>query len=934
MKQIFSILFFLNFTFSICLSQTSIDLKKELPTDPTITIGKLRNGLKYYIRENKKPENRAELRLAVNAGSVLEDDDQRGLAHFVEHMAFNGTKNFAKQEIVDYLESIGMQFGPDINAYTSFDETVYMLQVPTDSVEAVETAFQILEDWAHNISFEEEEIDKERGVVVEEWRLGRGAGARMRDKQFPILFKDSRYAERLPIGKKEILETAPYNSLRRFYRDWYRPDLMAIVAVGDFDKNWIEKLIKKHFRRLRVLKKPRERQVFPVPNHKETLFAPASDVEATGSNISIYYKHEVPEKGTVGDYRRSLIEALYNSILNNRLNELLQNPEPPFLFGFSSQGTFIRSKSFYILGAGVKDNGIEAGLEAVLTEAIRVRRHGFTESELERQKTEMLRRFEQVYNERDKTESEQFAAEYIRNFLEGESLPGIEYEYTLYNLLLPGIKTEEVNQLAKNLIRDENRVISVSTPEKEEIKTPTEEGILAVFDRVNRKEIKPYEDTVPDLPLVEIPPTPGKIVAQETIEKLGVTEWDLSNGVKVVLKPTDFKNDEILFTATSPGGHSLVPDKDFIAAASATAIIREGGLGNFDRIALQKKLAGKLAGVSPWISSLQEGLSGNASPKDLETLFELIYLHFTAPRKDNTAFLSFQNRMKGFIKNRHASPQAAYQDTIRVTMSNYHHRTRPWSEELLDEMNLETSFKIYQDRFADAGDFAFFFVGNFELEQMKPLVQKYLGGLPSANRKESWKNVGITTPGGVIEKDVKKGLEDQSRVTMIFTGPYDWNRRNNYEINSMAKAFQIKLREVLREDLGGTYGVGVSASTSRYPDEEYSINISWGCAPDRVDELIKTVFLQIDSLQTFGTTEKNLNKVKENQRRSRETDLKENRFWLSSLRFSYYHQKEPLQILEYDKLVEKLTLKAVQRTAQKYFNAKNYVKVVLYPEGF
>jgi len=934
MKQIFSILFFLNLTFSISFCQTSLDLNKELPTDPKITIGKLKNGLKYYIRENEKPENRAELRLAVNAGSVLEDDDQQGLAHFVEHMAFNGTRNFAKQEIVDYLESIGMQFGPDINAYTSFDETVYMLQVPTDSVEAVENAFQILEDWAHNISFDEEEIDKERGVVVEEWRLGRGAGARMRDKQFPILFKDSQYAKRLPIGKREILETAPYNALRRFYRDWYRPDLMAVVAVGNFDKDWIEELIKKHFTRLRALRKPRERQVFPVPNHSETLFAPASDVEATSSNISIYYKHEVPEEGTIGAYRRSLIEALYNSMLNNRLNELLQNPEPPFLFGFSSQGTFVRSKSFYILGAGVKDNGIEPGIEAVLTEATRVRRHGFTESELERQKTKMLRGFEQVYNERDKTESEQFAAEYIRNFLEGESLPGIEYEYTLYNLLMPGIKIEQVNQLAKNLIRDENRVISVSTPEKEEIKTPTKEGILAVFDKVNQKEIKPYEDTVPDLPLVEIPPTPGKIVSQETIEKLGVTEWDLSNGVKVVLKPTDFKNDEILFTATSPGGHSLVPDKDFIAAASATAIIREGGLGHFDRIALQKKLAGKLAGVSPWISSLQEGLSGNASPKDLETLFELIYLHFTAPRKDNTAFLSFQNRIKGFIKNRHASPQAAYQDTIRVTMSNYHHRTRPWSEEILDEMNLEKSFKIYQDRFADAGDFTFFFVGNFDLKQMKPLVQKYLGGLPSANRKESWTNVGITTPKGVIEKDVKKGLEDQSQVTMIFTGPYEWNRRNNYQINSMARAFQIKLREVLREDLGGTYGVGVSASTSRYPDEEYSVNISWGCAPDRVDELLKTVFLQIDTLQNFGTTEKYLIKVKENQRRSRETNLKENRFWLNSLRFSYYHQREPSQILEYDQLVENLTLKAIKRAAQKYLNAKNYVKVVLYPEGF
>ncbi|MFQ5751833.1 MAG: M16 family metallopeptidase, partial [bacterium] len=435
------------------------ELNEVLPVDPNITIGKLANGLKYYIRENKKPENRAELRLVVNAGSVLEDDDQQGLAHFVEHMAFNGTKNFAKQEIIDYLESIGMRFGPDINAYTSFDETVYMLQVPTDSSQVVETAFQILEDWAHNVSFEAEEIDKERGVVIEEWRLGRGAGARMRDKQLPILFKNSRYAERLPIGQKAILKGAPYATIRRFYQDWYRPELMAVVAIGDFEKAWIEALIQQHFLRITAKENRKNRIVYPVPNHDETLFAIATDIEATGSNVSVYYKHEVSEQATLGAYRNLLIKNLYNTMLNNRLNELLQKPEPPFLRGYSNNGRLIRSKEFYFLGAAVKDNGIQTGLDTVLTEAKRVKRFGFTQTELERVKTEMLRFFEKAYNERDKTESSQYAAEYIRNFLTDEPIPGIEYEYELYKRFVPGIQLKDVNRLASQWISEQNRVI-------------------------------------------------------------------------------------------------------------------------------------------------------------------------------------------------------------------------------------------------------------------------------------------------------------------------------------------------------------------------------------------------------------------------------------------------------------------------------------------
>ncbi|MFQ5640157.1 MAG: M16 family metallopeptidase [bacterium] len=905
---------------------------QKLPVDPKITVGQLENGLTYYIRENRKPENRAELRLVVNAGSVLEDEDQRGLAHFVEHMAFNGTQHFAKHELVDYLESIGMRFGPDINAYTSFDETVYMLQVPMDSAGVVETAFQILEDWAHNVSFEPEEIEKERGVVIEEWRLGRGAGARILDKQLPILLKNSRYAERLPIGKKEILETAPVERVVDFYRSWYRPDLMALIAVGDFEKPRIEKLIRKHFAEVAGIKNSRERLDFSVPEHKETLFAIASDIEATGSNVSVYFKRDSEEQETVRAYRNMLTRSLYNGMLNNRLRELLNSPAPPFLFGFSSQGRMIRTLATYILGASVKDNGIETGLETLLTEAARVRRHGFTESELQREKADILSGIEQAYNERDKTESGQYAAEFIRNYLTGEPIPGIELEYELYKKFIPGILRQEVNAVANQWLTQENRVILVSLPEKAGVHSPTEQQLLSVFDKVANKNILPYEDTVLDEPLVATPPASGKIVQEKVIEELGVTEWTLSNGIRVVLKPTDFKNDEILLTSFSPGGHSLISNANYVAALSAASIVQQGGVGKFDQTALAKKLSGKIVNVSPWISELQEGISGGAAPKDIETLFQLLYLYFSSPRKDSTAFLSFQSRIKGLIKNRHASPSAAFQDTIQVTMASYHFRSRPWSEAVMDEMDLETSFRIYQDRFADASDFTFFFVGNFQPDVLRPLVQLYLGGLPALYRNETWKDIGEESPKGFIEKTVRKGLEPKSRVSLIFSGPFEWTRKNRHDLSSMTDILEIKLREVLREDLGGTYGVGVWGSTARWPDEVYSINISFGCAPERVEELTGKVLEQIDSLSAFGSSQKYLNKVKETQRRSRETDLKKNSFWLNALRSVYYHKVDPLRILNYDQVIEALTLDDIKNAAQKYFDKENYVKVVLVPE--
>jgi len=908
-------------------------LEQKLPIDPKVTVGELDNGLRYYIRENHKPENRAELRLVVNAGSIVEDDDQQGLAHFVEHMAFNGTKNFAKQELVDYLESIGMRFGPDLNAFTNFDETVYLLMVPMDRAEVLNTAFQILEDWAHNLTFDHEEIDKERGVVIEEWRLGRGAGARMRDKQFPILFKDSRYAERLPIGKKEIIESFDYEVLKRFYRDWYRPDLMAVIAVGDFDKSQIEALIKKQFGDIPMVSKPRLRVLYEVPDHEETLFAIATDKEATGTSVAIYYKQPLRDKSTVGAHRQKIVERLYNGMLNRRLSELTQQSDPPLLGGSSSQGLFIRSKEVYVLSAEVKDVGIERGLEAILIEAERVARHGFTASEFERQKRSVYRSVEQECVEKDKSNSSTFAEDYIRSFLYGEPIPSIEYELELCKRFIPEISLDEVNRLAKEWITNQSRVVLVNAPEKEDLRVPTEAELLAVFETVHDKDITSYDDTVTDQPLVEYEPEFGDIVEERTIEEVGVTEWELSNGVRVVLKPTDFKEDQILMEALSPGGTSLSSDEDYVPASTATQVIASGGLGAFSAIELQKKLAGKVVSVSPTISDLEEGLSGSASSKDVETMFQIIYLMFTSPRADETIFNSLQTRIKAIVKNRSASPMAAFQDTLQNTLTQYHYRSRPLTLGLLDEMNLEKSYAFYKDRFADAGDFTFVFVGNLDLEKVKPLVRRYLGGLLSIGRKESWRDVGIDYPEGIIRKTVRKGVEPQSRTVIVFTGSFKYTRENIYAMRSMTEVLDIKLREKLREELGGTYGVSVSYSVSRIPDQEYNIMIGFGSDPERVEELTEVVFREIEALKIAGASEEYLNKVMETQRRSRETSLKQNEYWLSQLVAQYRRGADPREILTYEELIDRLDSTMVQEAAKMYCNANNYVQVSLYPEA-
>ena len=905
---------------------------QPLPVDSQITVGTLPNGLRYYVRANGKPEHRAELRLVVHAGSVLEDDDQQGLAHFVEHMAFNGTRHFAKQQLVNYLESIGMKFGPEVNAYTSFDETVYMLQIPTDTASVVQTAFQILEDWADGVAFDSVEIDKERGVIIEEWRLGRGAGSRMLDKQIPIIFKGSKYAERLPIGQPDILRTFRHDALTRFYRDWYRPDLMAVIAVGDFDPKAIAALIRGRFAPLHTPSRERLRPTIDVPDHAEPLFAIASDREATNTSVSVLYKQALRDHSTFGAYRQGIVEDLFSAMLNARFFELSQQADPPFLGAGAGQGRFIGAKEVFSLGAGVRDGGTVRGLDALLTEAERVARFGFTPAELEREKARRLRGLEQAYAERAKTESDSYADEYARNFLEQEPIPGITTELALTREFLPGITLDDVNRIARAWITPANRVVLVSAPEKPDVPVPAEPELSAVFAQVAGKQIAAYADTLGQAPLVPVAPKPTAVVSEKTIPEIGVTEWTLANGVRVVLKPTDFKDDEVLMQAVSPGGTSLAPDDRYMSAALASSIVGVSGAGTFSAVDLQKVLAGKAVRVGPSIDDTEEGLRGSASPKDIETLFQLAYLYVTAPRLDSAAFGSLRQRLLAFVANRGASPEANFQDTLQVTLAQGNPRERPLTPAVVQEVDLGSAMAFYRDRFADASDFTFYFVGNIDLAAMRPLVEEYLGGLPSIRRHETWRDLNIPPPTGIVRKVVHKGVEPKARTQLVFTGPFQDSREARYALRALADALGIRLREILREDLGGVYGVAVSASSSIAPDTTYSVSIGFGADPARVDELVDSTFTALRAFQSAGPSDSIVHKVMETQLRTRETSLKQNAYWLGQLVAAQQWGVDPRGILTYGQLIDGLTAASIRDAARRYLRLDNYVQVTLLPE--
>ncbi|UOK42756.1 MULTISPECIES: M16 family metallopeptidase [Flavobacterium] len=934
MKQ-FNKLTFGLFLFPAMIFAQEMDLSKTIPFDPEVKTGKLKNGLTYYIKKNAKPENKVDLRLVINAGSILEDDDQQGLAHFMEHMCFNGTKRFPKNQLVDYLQSIGVKFGQHLNAYTSFDETVYFLPIPTDSPEKLEKGFQILEDWAFNAVLTPEEINKERGVVLEEYRLGLGAQKRMMGRFMPKLMYNSHYAKRLPIGQKEILEKFKHESLIRFYKDWYRPNLMSVIVVGDIDVAEMEKKIIDHFSNYQNPKNERPRKTFVVPNHKETFVAIESDKEASSAQVQLMYKDTGLPKPvvTLKDLKDDLAEGLFSSMINARLDELTNSATPPFTYGYSFHGgTWARNKeAFQSVAMSQEDKQIEA-LKVLVRENQRAKKYGFTQGELDRAKAEITAEIEKQYNDRNKTNSANFVGEYQSHFLKKEPTPGIEWTYATVKQILPSIELKDINGLMDGFIKDENRVVVLTGPEKENLKKPTEQEVVNAL-KVNDSEITAYQDVAVAKGLLKVEPNAGTIIRRENNEKLGTKTLYLSNGAKVTYKKTDFKNDEVLFEAVSFGGTNLYSDAEMKKIQFANGALAEAGFSGLKLNDINKFMTGKIANVAPYISSTTEGLRGNATPKDLEYLFQQTYAYFTDLNYDAEAFEGYRQKQSAFYKNMTSQPAFYFQQEFYT----YLNKENPRFNGLVptDKTWAETDYKLaydkFKERFANAADFEFFFVGNVDDKVIEDYAVKYLASLPAAPMKEKAKDLGYRMLKGEHKKVVNKGKDPKSTVNIMYYGDAQYSAKDAFALQALGEVLTIKLVEQLRENESGVYGVNARGSMMKMPYGYFNFNINFPCGPDNAEKLTASALNELQKIIANGPEAKDMAKFKEGELLDFKKESKENRFWLSNFIRSYSNDQSAEEVLKFEEKVNALTAKEVQDVAKKYLT-KDKVVGMLMPE--
>lgn len=900
------------------------------PLDPEIEVGHLANGLTYYVMKHGKPEQRASLWLAVNAGSVLEDDDQRGLAHFVEHMAFNGTKRFPKQSIVDFIERAGMEFGADVNAYTSFDQTVYQLTVPTDDGKALAEGVDILRDWAGNITFDPAEVDKERGVVLEEWRLGRGAEARIEDKQWPVVFAGSKYADRLVIGLPEIIKTAKRDTLYRFYKDWYRPDNMAVIAVGDFDPAALEKQLEQKFGDLQNPAHERPRITVPVPHDQPTAVTVATDPELPATQVAIYDKLDHRPAATKGDYRRFLVEGLYHQMLGARFSELAEAPDAPFLFAGSQTGSLVRASDLFTRQAVAKEGEAREALAAVVKEIARVDKYGFVQSELDRARRSMLAETEKDALEADKVPDSDLADEITRNFFTGEQMGGRALELAYTREMLPTITLGELDHLARAWASDKGRVIAMSGPATS--KLPGEAEIRQIFTAAQTAAVEPWHDTGGDQPLLAHAPKPGSIARETHDAEVDATVWTLSNGVKVVVKPTRFKNDEILFDGWQPGGTSLLSDRDY-AQVRFFGLISSMGVGNLDPIALEKVLAGKVADASAGYSELANVVGGTTRPADLETMMQLAYLRMTAPRKDARAFAAWQRDQLDLVKHRAVTPEGQFWDAMTAIETSHHPRHLPETEADLAQVDPDKALAVFRSRFADFSGFTFVFVGNVDPAVLKPLVETYLASLPATGKRSTWKDIHVSWAKGPIEKTIIAGTEPKSFVSLTSVAPDRWTLDGERDAEVLTKVLEIRLREVLREDMGGVYGVTVNAALAKEPTPRREFEVMFGCDPQNVDKLKRAVFAELARIAKDGIGDAYLAKVREQLRREHETNLQDNQWWVQAIHEAYWSGEDFTAITDANAEIARTTRANVQAAAKRFFDPKHYVLGVMKPHS-
>jgi zinc protease len=904
-----------------------------LPLDPAIRTGKLPNGLTYFIRKNARPEKRALLRLAVQAGSIDEDEDQRGLAHMLEHMAFNGSAHFRPGELVSYLESIGARFGPHVNAYTSFDETVYMLDVPTDKAGALNRGFEALSDFAGGASLTDAEIDRERGVVIEEWRGRLGAGTRMQQPQMDAVFgATSKYAQRLPIGLPDTLRTFNPDRLRDFYRTHYRPDRMAVIVVGDIDPDAMEQQIRRNFEAFRSTSTAAH-VVAAVPPHDETRYVTLTDPELQGSSVSITHKRPLQPLRSGADYRRLLTRSLLSQMWNARFNEMSRQPDAPFLNAGAGGGSVSRTVESFDVSARVKDGGIERGLAAIASEIGRVKQFGFNQPELDRAKASLLARYERLYNERDKAESDGFASELITYYLTGEAAPGIETELKLAREFVPSITVAEVSGVARALLPDTNRVVIATAPQKPGLTQVTDVALREALRTGASATVTAWADSVAGRELLAKAPTGGSITGRREIPELGVTVLTLSNGVNVWLKPTDFRNDQIAFTSFARGGTSTVGEKDYWNASYATSLVGLGGFGGLSPTDRSKLLAGKLASSSPYISTYTHGVQGNASPRDLETALQLTYLDFTAPNKDVNAFQLMKRQLEARVANQGQSPGQVFSEKVRALNTMNHYTSRPFKAEDIEKLDPEAMLKFYQDRFANAANFTFFFVGAFKVDDVSPLLAKYLGSLPSKGTADSQSGaLRLQFPSEVRRETVAKGREPRSQTVISFFADASNDEFEAHRLQAATSVLENKLRDILREELGGTYSVGAGYSNI-LPETGYGMTtVQFGSSPENVQKLTDAVLKELDRLRRDGPSEADVNAVKEAEKNDLQEAYKTNNFWLGSLQTAAILNRDPKRIALRVERAESLSVENVHAAFKKYFPENRYTVVTLNPE--
>ena len=907
-----------------------------LPTDPVLKTGKLENGLTYYIHYNKTPENRADLYIAQKVGSMQEEDAQAGLAHFLEHMAFNGTTNFPGKTMLDYLENNGIKFGANINAYTSFDETVYYLSnVPTTNQQLLDSCLLVLHDWSCSILLEEEELDKERGVIREEWRTRGGAQQRLMEKLLPELFRGSKYAKRMPIGSIDVINNFKPEEIRAYYRKWYRPDLQGIIIVGDVDVEATEKKVKDLFGRIPLDEERVQRIYYPVPDNEEPVAVIATDKEAQSTRIQLYYKHDplpFEMRNTQGGYIQSYITTVASMMMNERFRDITQKPDAPFTSAYAYDGNYFvaKTKDAWTVVAGSAEDKIKNALRAIATETERVKRHGFTASEYDRARTNILNGTENAYNNRDKQKNSYYSQKYIRHFTDGQPVPGIAYEYQLLQLVAPQIPVEVVNQVIQQLIGDKNIVLAITGPEKEGLHYPDNEELLQILLAVGKEEVEPYAEEIIDRPLIDTPPVAGTLVEARKDEEFDATVWKLSNGVTVILKKTDFKDDQILMAASSHGGTSPYALQDMVNSKMAGQVATLGGVGDFSLTELSKVLAGKNVSISPVLGIMKQGFNGASSQRDFETLLQLVYLYFTSLRTDQDAFESFLQRAEIQLKNTEAEPSVAFQDTI--TRKLYH--DNPLFERLkredMEKINYERTMEMFRQGFSNPGSFVFAFVGNIDEEAVKPFILQYLGSVPGKYARNRYEELPMDIAKGASETIFQREMENpKASVFNIFSGQSEFTRKNNIVISMLRQIMDIVYTEKIREEEGGTYGVSTSGSIARYPEGQTILQINFDTDPDKAQTLNNLVKGELKALAENGPRAEDFSKVKEYMLKAHNENISENNYWLNQLTNKYFYDWD--RHTHYLDMLNAIKPEDVQNFARELLAQENEKTVIMLP---